>query len=1127
MAIAAAAFPRLSPSGGRVLAGEHEIVIDGAFSIGQGTSGQWSGEDAVFYTSKSDGAFQRWRNGQVSTVRAQGFNAFSVAFGRWVGWRPDTGLVWHDEVVWPGWSAPTLSETRWAALQNGSLLFAGLADGQAGQVVASGAREPRLTGNLLVWIEEDEPHQPRIYGQRSHGGNNEHLSISGERHFWAVPVIVDGQPWVLTHTDDRLLLYPWGSETGYVVARAPTHRPDARQLPDGRVRVVWDAERNVLGEAFIDVRTKPRVLLTKTEPTEPVEDTSGQAIDPLPYMFGELPQRDGSHPMCWYVDHARRRWTEVKFGQADSWEGFSWTNTTISLYEDRSQSEPHFNPPWDYAFTEDVWMTRPMRPGQKIQHGGNRLIRFDPRNNQMVNLPGMAFPYETRLGKVYLSYPFGGAVGTRPAIELEAYALGSPYVERHTYAFGVGRCIWQAIEVATGRNLNKTTFTEIGGPALVPTVGGRDSNPWPPPAQKIGMTIIEPTAYPATASGNRLRVVCGPNPGEHWASWVEWVYRRVGESTWTQQGERRNPQHDDDHTFMFPAAGDYEIGLRWTTGQTGRQRIVRVQSAAPPPDPPQPPQPPAATTMQIQTNDRQHFITVSANGKATATETSADHATVQLTLVRSDDGRFSLRGPNGKVGSAREDGTFTFSEERAPDWKPDAWEALKAEPSSLGGESYVTFHGTRLRAVNQGGSELRHDHRDEAGIDETFWPSVSLTGGAVSGGPSAPMPDSGLDRIEGQLQVEAGGGFVVNGRPVLPILCHFGDAFSRWSRGQQFAVMRDLDDIAAAGYHGIRFWSTLGLDDHGGGYWAGRAVGPTYTPDYWVHLQAFLEALRDRGLVCQFSLGDTRPVAVPDLRAYAYQAGDVINAVGSHVVALGLEVNEDRDTGHQGAAKLAQFNTWFREKCSHVLVGLSAFTGTEDVQVLNDYSRSPADLFVCHGYRGGHWYDKTRHIFSLVYEGKPSKRLGWQGEPAGPGSRVSAIDNRHELDADALCAMASISLMTRQGWVHFSGPGVISDEGERLQDMPGFREVPRVRAMLPTDLMRYDRIFHGGDTWRGERIFAAEGEVRADHAMTNDGRFVALIYGPGPLNVPQTRSAHVDVDHRYGNKARLVVGRAT
>jgi hypothetical protein len=544
--------------------------------------------------------------------------------------------------------------------------------------------------------------------------------------------------------------------------------------------------------------------------------------------------------------------------------------------------------------------------------------------------------------------------------------------------------------------------------------------------------------------------------------------------------------------------------------------------------------------VQLQTNDRTHFVRAEDGGgregeivhgrpKGLATAAGSDASAWQtFEMRRAPDGRVGFKSPDGGWLSAQKDEpVLVFNRERPEDFVPDGWEAFRVEPGIDGGISLVTDHGTRVRAVNQGGGELRHDQRDAAGIDETFFPSSALvSGGGTAGGGTPTLPTTDLDRIDGQLQVESGGGFIVNGRPVLPILCHYGDGFSRWSRGQQGAVSADLDDIASVGHHGVRFWSTLGLDDHGGGYWAGRAVGPTYTPDYWAHLQAFLEAIRDRGMVCQFSLGDTRRVAVPDLRDYAYRAGDVVNAVGSHVVALGLEVNEDRDTGNQGAAKLSEFNRWFREKCPHVLVGLSAFTGTEDVEVLNDYSRSPANVFVCHGYRGGKWFDKVRHIMSLVYEGKPSKRLGWQGEPAGPGSRVSAIDNRHELDADALCAMAIMSLMTRQAWVYFSGPGVISDEGERLQDMPGFREVPQVRTLLPPDVMRFDQIFHGGETWARQRVFAAQGEVRADHVMANDGRFACLIYGPGGLSVPQTRAATIDKDVTFGNKARLVVGRA-
>ncbi|HEX4926186.1 MAG TPA: hypothetical protein VFV50_18980, partial [Bdellovibrionales bacterium] len=244
--------------------------------------------------------------------------------------------------------------------------------------------------------------------------------------------------------------------------------------------------------------------------------------------------------------------------------------------------------------------------------------------------------------------------------------------------------------------------------------------------------------------------------------------------------------------------------------------------------------------------------------------------------------------------------------------------------------------------------------------------------------------------IQGQLRVVPGGGFADDTGPVLPILAHFGDALSRWSRGQQGQVLNDLDRIKAAGFDGIRFWSTLGGDGTSGGYWAGRAVSPTATRDYWSHVEAFLVACRDRGLVVQLSQGDVFADAIPDRRDFAYRMAEVVNRVGPHVVAMFEGANESRDTGEPDAGRLAQFVSWFKERAPAPLVTLSAYTGHEDVEIINDFSRAPADLFVVHSYRGGRWWDKVRHIFSLQYEGQPNKRHGWNGEGPGYGALVSA-----------------------------------------------------------------------------------------------------------------------------------------
>jgi hypothetical protein len=744
--IAASAFPRLSPSGLRVVAGEKVIVVDQSIEVGPGAAAQWASETAIYYTRQPDGAFMVW-DGRSAIVRQPGFNTFSVGGpGRWAGYNAEDGVTFDSGTHMPDWSSPALSEdpSVWAAVvHNTGRLLTGI--GTPARYASGNCNNLRFCGRALAW-------NVFVDGRWQIAGVRDLLKVPTEtpallniarEEFWPVPLLVNGELWLLTHTHDRLLLRPWGSHEGYVVATGNTSHPDVKQRPDGRIRIVWDALHDRLGEALID-------------PTTARQDLTAPPVEPP--MPGDKMKAPG---------------------------------VTID----------HFDPT--------------LRPGQPWK------VEFHDRHNDMT--------------------------------------------------------------------------------ARVELVNGS------------------------------VHVLIKNSQGED------------------RSGARR------------------PVEVRCEGGP--------VVEPPPPVDPPPPP----------------------------------------------------------------------------------------------------------------------------------------------------PPPTSDLDRIDGQLQIESGGGFVVNGRPVLPILCHFGDALSRWARGQQGAVAADLDDIAAAGYHGIRFWSTIGGDSD---FWRGRGVGPVETPDYWSHVQAFLEALRDRGLVCQLSQGDVRNNVIPDRRSFALEMADRVNAVGPHVVALFEAANESRDTGEPDARRLAEFAQWFHERCPAPLCALSSFTGTEDVAILNDFSRAPAHVFVCHGYRGGRWWDKTRHIFSLVYEGKPSKRLGWQGEPAGPGALVSAIDHKGELDADALCAMAAQSLLTRQAWVYFSGPGVKSDDGERLQGMPGFHEVPRVRTLLPADVMRYDEVFHGGDSWARQRIFAAQGEVRADHAYYRDGRFVCLVYGPGSLDVPQTRAARIDRDHRFGDKARLIVGQA-
>jgi hypothetical protein len=154
----------------------------------------------------------------------------------------------------------------------------------------------------------------------------------------------------------------------------------------------------------------------------------------------------------------------------------------------------------------------------------------------------------------------------------------------------------------------------------------------------------------------------------------------------------------------------------------------------------------------------------------------------------------------------------------------------------------------------------------------------------------------------------------------------------------------------------------------------------------------------------------------------------------------------------------------------------------------------PAQVFDVHSFRGGHSWDKRRHIFSIPYEGKPEKPFGIGSEPPGNGQLVSVTENKHELDDEAVPLLAVASLYSRQAFVWFSGEGVKINRG--LKTEAGFWTTPTAVGWLPRDVMSYTTLHHSGDSWRSVRVLAASGEGRVDCRTNYDGRFACSIDGP-------------------------------
>lgn len=374
--------------------------------------------------------------------------------------------------------------------------------------------------------------------------------------------------------------------------------------------------------------------------------------------------------------------------------------------------------------------------------------------------------------------------------------------------------------------------------------------------------------------------------------------------------------------------------------------------------------------------------------------------------------------------------------------------------------------------------------------------------------PSPVTPIRNSSPIVGQLRIGENC-FVDDTGCVLPLYAHAGDLFSLYTR-DPVRVQNQLNTIAATGYHGIRTWATLGCGKPttcaASDYWVGREVGPDVTPDYWLQVERFLNELRARDLRVVWSQGDVGQLK--DRQGYM-GAFARLDLAGSPVVDWLDCGNEAWQTGEPDASALARCVGYYRAAGGRALLTLTSPPG-ENKEELDAYSIPPADAYDVHSYRGGHSWDKRRHIFSIPYEGKPEKRFGINSEPPGGGALVSASENKHELDDEAVALLGVAAAYSRQAWVWFSGQGVKLGTG--LEHDPGFYSTPRLMGYLPRDIMTFSTLHHSGASWSRNRVLEPLGEIRIDGRQSNDGRFVYTIDGPSgtyDLRVAQAFSGRI------------------
>jgi len=347
---------------------------------------------------------------------------------------------------------------------------------------------------------------------------------------------------------------------------------------------------------------------------------------------------------------------------------------------------------------------------------------------------------------------------------------------------------------------------------------------------------------------------------------------------------------------------------------------------------------------------------------------------------------------------------------------------------------------------------------------------------------------------------------------VTPRFAHFGSALS--SRVRDAAkVDHQLDLVAAAGYHGVRVWMQLGCGNNqpcpAGAFWRGWEVGPRgLTADYDNQVLAFFRALTARQLRAVVSQGDPAQTGhtMAEREAYArWLAAICTEADGTGDVCAFVDAGNEawqndadgfyRNNTSEAAANMRRFIGAYQQAGG---TGLTSTTSppSEIASDMDQNSPSPIHVWDVHSDRGGMWWDKRRHTFSLPYEsGGPKLPLGINSEPPGNGDLVSASSGKADLDHEALANIA-VSAAMRQAYVWFSGEGVKLDKG--LETEQGFYTVPQAIDRLPKDIATFSTLHHSGDRWRGTRVFSLpqNTQVRMDGAIGADGRFAYVVDGP-------------------------------
>lgn len=441
-------FPRLSPTGRRVMRGATQLSVDGVVVAGPpagGLSGAWLDETTLLYRRHDTGALVRYDlTTHQATPAGPVCDGVSAGGGIWAWGRsaPAPAIETSDGRRWVGYGG---GPSPVHVAQDGTVVMGRHDDGALVLV------PPRETGPVRLDAAggvdvRSSPHgityarAGRVFVADWATLTPQDVTLPGEAEYGPVLVSTAEGPWLVTHTASlRLLARPLGSTRGVVVAEGETFHPDAAAVQDA-LRVVWAAGDGTPHEAWVAL-SAPRVELAAPAVWHPV----GTTVDTLPFLVPDYagtlrcPQ-DGQTLQS--VRTGPREVTCLK-GSPERQERWRWDDQAVYLTYDASDGRDQ---PWRVA-PEPVWAPRVAQVGDSQVYQTTRLVRRTATGGSEAH----PFPVRTAVVAYGEHIPVDG-IG-RCRLLTTTWEPGYPdsgYQERH----------WWAIREADGLRLGRVRYEE-------------------------------------------------------------------------------------------------------------------------------------------------------------------------------------------------------------------------------------------------------------------------------------------------------------------------------------------------------------------------------------------------------------------------------------------------------------------------------------------------------------------------------------------------------------------------------------------------------------------------------------------------------------------------------------------